>query len=71
MAGARFVQMELWRSQWITAAVAKDIVKATSLMDGFRLPLVLLGQRSHAGAGGHFVSSVMLDPFGWNTEFRM
>jgi 2-isopropylmalate synthase len=36
--------------QWTTAAVAEDIVEATwlALVDGFRLPLVLLGQRSHA-----------------------
>jgi 2-isopropylmalate synthase len=36
--------------QWTTAAVAKDIVEATwlALVDGFRLPLVLLGERGHA-----------------------
>jgi 2-isopropylmalate synthase len=36
--------------QWVTAAVAKDIVEATwlALVDGFRLPLVLLGDRRHA-----------------------
>ena len=35
--------------QWVTAAVAKDIVEATwlALLDGFRLPLMLLGERGH------------------------
>ena len=38
------------RQQWVTAGVAKDIVEATwlALVDGFRLPLVLLGDRKHA-----------------------
>jgi 2-isopropylmalate synthase len=38
--------------QWVTAAAAKDIVEATwlALVDGFRLPLVLRGNRSHAVA---------------------
>jgi 2-isopropylmalate synthase len=36
--------------EWVTAAVAKDIVEATwpALVDGFRLPLVLLDNRGHA-----------------------
>ena len=47
--GARGVHMER-RQQWVTAGVAKDIVEATwlALVDGFRLPLVLLGDRKHA-----------------------
>jgi 2-isopropylmalate synthase len=38
------------KREWVTAAVAKDIVEATwlALLDGFRLPLVLLGERKHA-----------------------
>jgi 2-isopropylmalate synthase len=36
--------------QWVTVGVAKDIVEATwlALVDGFRLPLVVHGERGHA-----------------------
>ena len=64
--------MERRHATMLTAGVANDIVEATwlALVDGFRLPLVLLGDRKHQ-CQSRRIRRGLCEAGIRNTEFRM